>query len=191
MNLRIILLLLVYLQFSLSAQIPALLDPSFKLPNSGVSIILPTPTYVEGARKHYDLPTYKQNVTAKPEPTIELHLVGGYSGGRLSYYFDLNDTTKLRISTSVKPAEEVRAAASPVRLKKLLDQLVTKLRAVSKSGIQPTTKFVGAADVPDLIMFTHHLLTPDRILIQRGSTEAEHELWSDLFAEILGSTKDP
>ena len=79
---------------------------------------------------------------------------------------------------------------SPEGLKKALDGLVLRLKKVKKSGTQPTGEFRRGADIPELIIITHHVMSPDRILIMRG-LPPEDEPWLDFFVKIIEAVKQP
>lgn len=185
MNARLVLLLWLCLRFPLSAQLPASLDPPFKVPEVGVTVVSPTPRFLEGLRKHYKLPAYKEDKAVKDKPMIELHIVAGFDGRRISYYFDPNDTTKIITSDSDEPGQEVVKNDSPAALKSLLAQLVLKLKNVKKSGQQLTGKYERGVDSGDGIILTHHLMTPDRILLIRGGPLEADDAWDDLLGKIL------
>ena len=190
MNARLVLLLWLCLRFPLSAQLPADFDPPFKVPEGGITVVSPTPLFLEGLRKHYELPAVEEDKGVKNKPMIEWHTVGGFSGGRVCYYFDPNDTTKLKTSRTGGPPTETLLAKSPEGLKKALDRLVLRLKKVKKSGIQPTLEFRGGADIGELIIITHHVMTPDRILILRGAPPDE-EPWVDFFLKIIEAASGP
>lgn len=189
MNARLVLLLWLCLRFPLVAQVPASLDPPFKVPEVGVTVVSPTPRFLEGLRKHYKLPAYAEDKAVKDKPMIELHAVGGFTGGTSSYFFDPNDTTKIITSDSDEPGQEVVKADSPAALKSLLAQLVLKLRNVKKSGLQLTRKYEREADDADVVILTHHLMTPDRILLIRGGPVEADDAWDDLLGKIMNAFK--
>ena len=138
MNARLVLLLWLCLRFPLSAQLPASLDPPFKVPEVGVTVVSPTPKFLQGLRKHYKLPAYEEDKAVKDKPMIELHAVGGFAGLTTSYFFDPTDTTKIITISSGAPGQKVAKVDSPALLKSLLDQLVLRLKNVKRSGKQPT-----------------------------------------------------
>ena len=185
MNARLISLLLLCLRFPLPAQVPASLDPPFKLPDFGITVVSPTPAFLEGLRKHYGLPAYEEDKEVKDKPMIEWHTVGGcFPGGRESYYFDPNDTTKLKTSKTGWPLPVTMSVKSPKGLKKAVDGLVLKLKKVTKSGMQRTGPIDTPIGPPDLIIITHHVMTPDRILIMRGCPP-DGDPWVDVLLKIF------
>lgn len=189
MNARLVLLLWLCLRFPLSAQLPASLDPPFKVPEVGVTVVSPTPKFLEGLRKHYKLPAYEEDKAVKDKPMIEVHLTGVFFGRTFSYFIDPNDTTKIVTSISELPGQKEAKVDSPALLKSLLDQLVLKLKDVKNSGVQITRGYKAVVDGSDGIILTHHLMTPDRIMITRGCTVAGLDVWKDLFVKILYAIK--
>ena len=185
MNARLVLLLWLCLRFPLSAQLPADLDPPFKVPEIGVTVVSPTPLVLEGLRKHYKLPAYEEDKAVKDKPMIEVHFVDGFAERTFSYFIDPNDTSKIISSISELPGQKEAKVDSPALLKSLLDQLVFKLKDVKNSGVQITRGYKAVVGGADRIILTHHLMTPDRILIIRGCPAHRLEGWSGVFGYIL------